>query len=249
MAAVDPFRFYVYTHEFSNGVVYVGKGCGGRSTRYTSGRNRFWKSLYKKYGEPVVEIVESGLNESSALQLEIDVIMELRNHNFRLANFTDGGGGLSGYKHTEATRKKMSETRLAMPIEAKYNTPSQSSIAALVEFNRTNYTDERRKKLSLSHSGEKNYFFGKIPHAAISAAAGKNSIPVVMIVGGIVIAEYESAEEAHRATGINPGNIRRCATGKRKSAGKTPCGTKITWKILGELSSQAQLSGPILDRT
>lgn len=47
-----------------------------------------------------------------------------------------------------------------------------------------------------------------------------NSKGVIQIKHGIIIAKFDSAKDAERATGVNQGNISRCARGEGKSAGK-----------------------------
>ena len=47
----------------------------------------------------------------------------------------------------------------------------------------------------------------------------KRSIPVQMLKDGKAIAQFESANEAHRQTGISQGNILRVVKGIRKTAG------------------------------
>lgn len=52
-----------------------------------------------------------GLTEAEAKELETQVISSLRQQGVDLVNTSDGGEGTFGYRHTEAARKKMSETR------------------------------------------------------------------------------------------------------------------------------------------
>ena len=86
-------------------------------------------------------------------------------------------------------------------------------------------SEETRRKISDNHadfSGENNPNFGK--HFSeeyrkkLSDSQPKN--PVLQYSkDGEFIAEYNSALEAERKTGINNSNISQCCKGKRKSAG------------------------------
>lgn len=66
--------FYVYVHrrKDTNQIFYVGKGRLKRAFLKT-GRSKAWKSIASTYGY-VVEIVRTGLSNSSALELEFDLI-------------------------------------------------------------------------------------------------------------------------------------------------------------------------------
>jgi hypothetical protein len=94
-------NFFVYLHRRkTNGkVFYVGKG-----TRYrhktTWGRNPHWWNIVNKHGY-TIEIVETGMQEWWALELERELILKYKDQG--LANLTDGGEGMSGYVYSEKT--------------------------------------------------------------------------------------------------------------------------------------------------
>lgn len=87
--------FYVYKHTFSSGAIYIGKGKGKRGYSF-SNRNKIWIAHRNKYGDPLVEIVYSGLEEKESFRLEIKEIA--RNQHLTLLNMTVGGEGVSGYE-------------------------------------------------------------------------------------------------------------------------------------------------------
>ena len=66
--------YYVYLHRKATDgeVFYVGKGKNLRASSYKS-RSTFWKSVVAKYGY-YIEIVETGLQEWYAFELEKDLI-------------------------------------------------------------------------------------------------------------------------------------------------------------------------------
>lgn len=101
--------YYVYLHRRAtdNKVFYVGKGKGKRAFQ-TNGRNDRWNKTYKKHGR-VVEIVFEDLSQQEAFDIEIDTITEMRYHyGETLCNMTNGGDGLSGFKHSRETKEKIS---------------------------------------------------------------------------------------------------------------------------------------------
>lgn len=107
MAKTDSTRdFYVYAHFKSTdgSCFYVGKGHGRRAWD-KKGRNPHWNHIVAKHGY-TVEIVQSGMLEWWAFEMEIELISFYGRKN--LANLTDGGDGPSGYKATKEAKAKLS---------------------------------------------------------------------------------------------------------------------------------------------
>lgn len=107
-------EFYVYVHRrASDGrVFYVGKGSNNRA--YVDvGRTRYWRNIVKKHGL-IVEIVESGMQEWWAFEMERELIAYYGRDN--LCNLTDGGDGASGAVKSDATRKRISEMKTGKPM-------------------------------------------------------------------------------------------------------------------------------------
>jgi hypothetical protein len=105
-------HFYVYEHiRNDTGVCfYVGKGT---KQRYTSnaGRSVHWHNIVNKV-EIKHKIIADNLTEIEALNFEIAVIKAAKKAGINLCNLTDGGEGVSGYKHTQEAIKKISESKL-----------------------------------------------------------------------------------------------------------------------------------------
>lgn len=110
---VDSNTFYVYTHHRATdgAVFYVGKGTKGRAFK-THGRNVYWKRVVAKYGY-FVTIVADGLTETEALAKESALISELGK--IALCNMTDGGEGMSGYRHSENGKLKIAASKVGKP--------------------------------------------------------------------------------------------------------------------------------------
>jgi len=104
--------FYIYEHwrPDKGCCFYVGKGCGGRATNMFH-RNRHHKAIQTKLGRlgatVEVRIIAHGLMEEDALSLEKERIAFWRTAGAKLANLTDGGEGISGYAHSDETKKKI----------------------------------------------------------------------------------------------------------------------------------------------
>ena len=101
--------YYVYLHTRldTGSVFYVGKGQSGRAW-LKSRTNSHWLSIVAKT-EYVVSIVQDGMTEVDAHLLEMWLIAKLRHAGVKLANKTDGGEGVSGFKWSEAQRAKHSK--------------------------------------------------------------------------------------------------------------------------------------------
>lgn len=154
-------NYYVYFHHRkSDGVLfYIGKGSGSRYSS-TSRRSSYWKNTVNKHGLSI-EIVDCGLSEKQAFELEVFCI-DFFKDKAKLVNMTIGGEGLSGYKHTESSKKKIVESLVNRVI-----TPETRK--KLSELNKgKKLSTEHRKKLSQAkigkHQGMLNPFSDKRLH-------------------------------------------------------------------------------------
>ena len=147
--------YYVYKHIRldNNTCFYIGKGKDGRKD--VPNRNLTHDSICDRHGYKVV-IFKDKLNEAEAFKLEEDLIRcyvfkmgygicikgYMNNNNKFLTNRTFGGEGASGYKHSEESKRKNSES---------HKGKKQS--------------EETKEKISEKLKGEKNPMFGKNPYA------------------------------------------------------------------------------------
>ena len=110
--AIVPRDFYVYAHKraTTGEIFYIGKG-NGRRAYDKQMRNRYWHHIVNKNGY-TVEIVQDGLQEFAALELERDLIALHGRKDCKLGplvNGTEGGDGGSGIILSTETIEKMSE--------------------------------------------------------------------------------------------------------------------------------------------
>ena len=93
-----------------SGIFYVGKGKLSRSFDLGE-RNRYHGFVINKYGKENILIGSIPCSsEEIAFDLEVGLIKCLRRNNVQLTNQTDGGDGSSGYKFSEESKQKMSES-------------------------------------------------------------------------------------------------------------------------------------------
>lgn len=141
-------KFYVYTHRrASDGVVfYVGKGQTNRAYR-KDGRNRHWRNIVAKYGYSIV-IEKSNLSDNDAAAYEIELIASIGREN--LCNKTDGGDGMSGYVHTDAGKRKISDAHKGKPRPAVAVEKMRAS-----KIGKT-LSEETKRKMSEAKKGRKH---------------------------------------------------------------------------------------------
>jgi hypothetical protein len=154
--------FYVYQHRRldTNAVFYVGKGKGYRATN-KGGRTKHWLRIVEKHGY-IAEKVVVDVDEELSFLVEIELIDKYKRLGYKLVNLSEGGTGSSGYKftkeqvakcrnaqigkkHSDETRKKMSDAKLG----------KKPNNAGKVYSVKQPFTDEHRQKLSEAHTGKK----------------------------------------------------------------------------------------------
>jgi hypothetical protein len=100
-------QFYTYCHTRNdNGLIfYIGKGTKNRLNHKT--RNIYWKNIVNKHGF-IAEILAYWDTEQEAFDHEQLLINCFKDMGYKLANLTNGGGGISGYAHTDGAKEKIS---------------------------------------------------------------------------------------------------------------------------------------------
>lgn len=132
--------FYVYALLRPNGnIFYVGKGSGKRITEHglrcdksNPFKNRIIAKIRASGMEPLRVFLAKGLTEAQAFAREKFTIMSIGRHpSGPLANLTNGGEGVCGHKHSEATRQK-----LRISHTGYVHTPEQTRKIALANKGR-----------------------------------------------------------------------------------------------------------------
>jgi len=156
-------EYYVYVHRRASdgGLFYVGKGKDRRAWD-THSRNRQWKFIARKHGF-TPSIIRDQLPEHCALTLERIVISA--NRSAGLANFTDGGGGISGWKHSDEAKRRIGEASKvrgvtpamlrALDSRGRKATPEQIERMRQAKLGKKYgpMSIERRAKIAASHIG------------------------------------------------------------------------------------------------
>lgn len=148
---------YVVAHR-ETGRCYIGKASDfkkrWRYHRYQANHdsNVYFHAALRKYGFDAFEwkIVQTHDTEEQSLRAEEELIAEWRELGIPLYNLTSGGDGQSGYRHTEETKKKISDAKRGRK-----------------------HTDEARTKMSVAKLGKPGHVMTEEINQKISATKKK----------------------------------------------------------------------------
>ena len=142
-------------------------------------------------------------NREQALELEAE-LMKWYDSIENGYNSSEYGSG--HYKRSEELKRKLSEVHTG----EKHHMFGK------------HFSEETRNKMSEAHTGGKHPLYGKhhSEETRKKISESKPKKPVLQFSkNGEFIAEYPSAREAERTTGISNSSICQCCKGKRKSCG------------------------------
>ena len=138
-------KYFVYKHTSPNGKIYIGITIQCPLKRWGNGKNyngnKIFMNAIKKYGWEnfTHEILFSGLTEENAKETEKKLILESKSYDRKYGyNITMGGESGNGLKHSEETKKKISEKEKGRisPMKGK------------------KHSEETKKKISISNKGK-----------------------------------------------------------------------------------------------
>jgi hypothetical protein len=163
--------FYVYEHwrPDRDECFYVGKGKGKRANDMSirNGHHKAIQAKLLRLGMGVeVKIFAGNLTEDDAFRIEKERILFWKNLGIDLANHTDGGEGVSGFKLTEDQKNKISLTHKGKSKSREHrekigkgnkNKIVSAESRARMSASRTGkkLTDEHKANLSLAGKGKK----------------------------------------------------------------------------------------------
>jgi len=103
-------QFYIYAHCRPDGEpFYIGKGHSRRSHDFIRNRSNHHKNIVAEHGKKNILIYTRNCeSEQQAFKHEVWMIAWCRAQGYRITNMTDGGEGVSGYKHTDISKEVVS---------------------------------------------------------------------------------------------------------------------------------------------
>ena len=277
-------KFYVYEHirKDNNTCFYVGKGTGNRA--YNLDRGNFHNSVRDEYGCRV-EIIKDGLTEEEAFKLERERIEDYvitfgygapiegyddYDHNLPyLTNFTWGGEGVSGRKHSEEEKQKMSKAKKGKKNSKEHNKNISKALKGIKLSEQTRRkmsesqkgrknSEEHNKNISKATKGKNNPMYGKHHSEEVKRKMSKSQKgkkhhmhdkgkKVICITTGKI---FNKQSEASNYYNVVLKNISCCCRGKRNYAGKLSDGTKLQWKFLKDYNNDCKgiLINPVTDK-
>lgn len=206
--------FCVYRHTSPNGKVYIGITSKKPQVRWANGQgyknNPYFYRAIKKYGWENFEheILYEGLNEGQANIIEQMLISSHNSTNKRKGyNISIGGGAMTGRKHSEDAKAKMSEKAQGRKVWCEGK----------------KLTDLHKLHLSESHKGIKQSEETKRKRAErlkghrVNKKALQKSV-IRMSLLGDPLQTYESISQAAISLGDikATSHISECCKGKRK---------------------------------
>ena len=156
---------YCYIDKKDNQIVYVGKDSNiDKNKRH---RDHFFPSTYD--AQPVNRILQNNpdryiyqvlwkIDDCTDDHLNQMEIYYIKKYNPQF-NFTEGGDGVSGFRHSEETREKISKAKKGKPRPEETRKKISENNARYWEGK--THSEETRKKMSEAHKGENNPMYGK----------------------------------------------------------------------------------------
>lgn len=202
-------KYYVYMLCRGNGLpFYVGKGCrdriGSHEVKAKKGVRSHVCNVIRKIwaegGHVVAKKVYVGKTNQEAIQLERELISKYgrKDRGGILVNKTDGGDGAEGYRHDLVALANMRSSAQKRPPRS----PETIEKMRLAMIGRK-LSDEAKKKISASLSGERHWNYGKTiseQHKQALIASRRRKL----IVEGVL---YESFAAAAAALGISASTL------------------------------------------
>lgn len=227
----------VYIHtNITNNKVYVGITSLNPKKRWSNGHGYLYRNdngSYKqakfaraidKYGwgnfEHIIWAEHLTKEEACYFEKNLIILWDSINNGY---NTTKGGEGDLGYKHSEEFKRKLS---LAMKgnkrslgchrtMDAKRRI-SESHKGENNPFYGKKHSEETRKRISKTSSGKNNVMYGV--HRYDSANPNAKKV-YQYTLDGELIKLWDCATEAAKELNLNPKAINKCARGKSKTSG------------------------------
>src|SRR5574337_1712749 len=166
--------FYCYLHLRPDGTCFhVGKGLFKRCFEFRANRNPFYRNIVRKYGmDNIIVSTITCDSEREALDLEIAMIAEFKKQGVILTNMTDGGEGVSGFKHSEEHRRSLRKRMVGNAYaKGRVLTEEHKRKIGLASKGRTvKFSEEARQNMSIA---QKARVLSEDAKARISAGALK----------------------------------------------------------------------------
>jgi len=212
-------------------VRYIGKSINpaNRLTQHRCARrrgyvNNWLKSLRLEGIEPVMDIIEEieSENDSDWVRAERFWIVTLRFLGCNLTNLTDGGDGLAGHVHTQATRAKLRAFRLGRKEGAEFREKARAA------YYKRSPEDRERSRLIVSNPS---------PETRLKLSSWKRSKELCEKISASKLGKPRSAECKVKLSIANTGKT--LSEGTRAKLSKAHTGKKFSAEHLENIKKAA----------
>ena len=197
------YSIYTLNHPITNEIRYVGQTCQKLNDRLKKHKNpkyntksyklNWVKSLLKEGLEPIIILINCNLSKVEADELERHYIKIYKENGVRLTNMTDGGEGTFGFKHSDKTKKLLSDIR------------------------KINNTQENKDKISIALKEKRKDLSEKDKLNEILIQPKRKTIYQYDLENNL-IKTFNSLREIERELGYFRANISPCLKGDFKQA-------------------------------
>lgn len=207
-------KWTVYVHiNKVNGKRYVGITSLDLNNRWRNGdgyKKQVFGRAIAKYGWDNFDhvVLATELTADAANELEQVLISEWKTQDPTYGyNVVDGGGGICGFKFTDESRQKMSES-------AKHR-----NICYATRRKHPPISEEARKKMSENNTGCNNPNYGhKHSDEALAKMSQVHSKKVALIDSdGTILKTFDSARLAAEYIGVEKSVVAKCCRGVQKT--------------------------------
>lgn len=203
---------YIHTNKI-NGKKYVGITSYSAEERWRNGKGYttgYFKNAISKYGWDAFEheVLYTGMTEVQAKQMEIELIHKYNTQDGHYGyNLTSGGDGVVGFKFSDESRKKMSESAKKKIVDYSKVKPHPP------------ISDETRNKMSKNNTGTRNPNYGrKHTQAELDKMSKTHRKEVALLDNfGDIKMTFESTKKAGEYFGVCATSIAKCCRGVSKS--------------------------------
>lgn len=198
------YKIYTLNHPITNEIRYVGQTLYELKIRLRkhlvskdkSYRTNWIQSLLKQDLKPKINLILDNLTKEESNYYEQYYIKKYKENGIDLVNLTNGGEGSYGYRHTEETKKLLSNIR------------KQQKEQNILKFNLIN------KKISKTKTPKIDI---DVYSTNVINQKGRRNIKQFTL-DGVLVKEFISLREIERELGYFRANITPCLKGEFKQA-------------------------------
>lgn len=224
-------KYCVYMHTNPNDKRYIGITCQDVMRRWNNGHgyrhNPYFLKAIKKYGWESIkhEVLFTGLTKEQACEKEIELITlyNTTDENYGYNLSTGGERSNRGHKHSEESKRLMSELKKGENATwyGKKLSDGHRANMSKAHKGKPMWNEEQRKRISERQMGEKNHNYGKKASEGTKLKMRKSHFVkyvIQMTLDGKFVQSFLSTKEAAQALGCHKETIGAACRGKRKSA-------------------------------